>query len=984
MVILIVAFVIQGNLMAFDAPLPEGISNDQDVADKTISPQEALKLIKVPEGFKVTLFAGEPDLSQPIAFTFDDRGRLWVVQNFSHPYFKKVGHDRVLIFEDTDGDGQFDTRKVFWDKGEYVTGLQVGHGGVWLCNSPRLQFIPDRDGDDIPDGEAITVLDGWNIQGKNNVFNNLNWGPDGWLYGCIGQNGKSLVGSPGTNESERVFMSRGIWRYHPAKEKFEVVARGAVNPWGLDFDDYGEGFFTNCVLAHAWHFIPGAYYQRRSNETDFPDIYGRIPPIADHLHWAGGHWTSSRSGKGVAGEHTHSDYGGGHAHTGCMIYMGGNWPKQYRGTLFVGNIHGNRINNEILSRKGSSYVASHGKDFLFGHHAWFRSLSQKYGHDGAVYVSDWHDYGECHDHDGTHRTSGRIYKVSYGNIKPVAIDLKKCSSLELVEYQLHNNEWYSRHARRILQERALKGMDMSDAHLELKKILKDHSSVPKKLRAMWCLHSTSGFSEADLVALLNHEHESIRAWSIRFLLEDRQASKRVLAELARLATEDPSALVRLHLTASLQRISPEQSAGILLKLCQRTVDLKDRMIPKMLYYAAMKLVDVEHPVVYDILQLSKIPVLTEYLARCQITRHADSLSLVLQKASGSKTASALIQGVYESLLRVGEVNMPENWKSVYDQLLEQGDEQLSLQATLLALKFSDPSAFEALEKLVGSKFTAVAIRRKALDALVKAQGDNLLSVLTGSVSDSDLRLPAIQAMATRNDDEIMDVLLEEYPKFNVAEREAFYTTMSSREKFSLKMFEAIDRGQLSATHLNSFHHRQMQAFKSERVNKYLVKYWGEVQSGSKNKEKEIAKYKKMLSQKFLSEADPKNGKPIFQRMCSACHKLFGEGGVIGPDLTGSGRKDLHYLLENIIDPSRIVSKHYQLATVTLKDQRIITGTIVEENNQTVTVSSLNEKIILKREAIASLERSKQSMMPEGMLNSLDKNQLRDLVGYLQQ
>lgn len=982
--LVLLGFIKPDHIFAFDAPLPPGVRNDQDVRDKTISPQESLKRIQVPEGFEVTLFAGEPDLSQPIAFTFDDRGRLWVVQNFSHPHFKQVGQDRILIFEDQDGDGQFDSRKVFWDKGEYVTGIQFGHGGVWICNSPRLQFIPDRDGDDVPDGEAITILDGWNIQGKNNVFNNLNWGPDGWLYGCIGQNGKSLVGSPGANESERVFMSRGIWRYHPIQHKFEVVARGAVNPWGLDFDDHGEGFFTNCVLPHAWHLIPGAFYQRRSNETDFPDIYGRIPPIADHLHWAGGHWTSSRSGKGVEGKGTHSNHGGGHAHTGCMIYMGGNWPDKYRGTLFVGNIHGNRINNDVLSRSGSSYLASHGEDFLMGNHPWFRSLSQKYGHDGAVYISDWHDYGECHDHDGTHRTSGRIYKVSYGELKPVTVDLKKCTSMELVRYQLHENEWYSRHARRLLQERYAAGEEMGDVVRELKSLLKTQVQVTKKLRAMWCLHSMAGFNEGELIALLYHQQESIRAWSIRFLCEPGMVSEQLISEFIKMAKSDASALVRLHLASSLQRIPAHQTAEIILALSQRSEDRDDRMIPKMLYYATMKLVEAKHSGVKEILRLSEIPILVEYLSRYLVTRFPDQLGSALEVSSRSKSATALIRGVYESLLRAGETNQPDRWSEIYQKLLENKDERLSLEATLLALKFKDSTAYTTLKQLVVSKAAQLEIRQKALEALVEAQGDNLSEVLLGSLDDVLLRHQVIQAMASCDEDEVVSALLEYYPKFSQLEREAFFTTMSSRKKFALSLFKAIDQKTVSSEYLNSYHHRQMQAFKNEEIDRYLKKYWGEVKSSSQDKEKEISKYKKMLSPRFLSEADFQNGKKVFQKMCAACHRLFGEGGEVGPDLTGSGRKDLHYLLENMIDPSRIVSKHYQLVTVTLKDERLITGTIVEENDQTVTISGLSEKMILRRDSINSMDRSGQSMMPEGLLNSLDKNELRDLIGYLQQ
>ena len=130
--------------------LPPGVVNTQDPNDVSLSPEESLARITVPEGFNVTLFAGEPDLRRPIAFDFDDRGRLWVIENYSHPYFEReTGSDRILILEDTDHDGRFDKRTVFWDKGRYLSGIAIGHGGVWIANTPELCFIPDRDGDDL-------------------------------------------------------------------------------------------------------------------------------------------------------------------------------------------------------------------------------------------------------------------------------------------------------------------------------------------------------------------------------------------------------------------------------------------------------------------------------------------------------------------------------------------------------------------------------------------------------------------------------------------------------------------------------------------------------------------------------------------------------------------------------------------------------------------------------------------------------------------
>ena len=428
--------------------LPQGVRNTQNPNDISLTPQESLSRIRVPTGFHVTLFAGEPDIRRPIAFDFDDRGRLWVVENYSHPQWEKDNAtDRVIILEDTDHDGQFDQRKVFWDRGRYLTGIAYGHGGVWLANTPELIFIPDADRDDVPDREPVVMLDGFQIS-TNNVVNNFHWGPDGWLYGAIGLTSVSQVGKPDCPPEQRTPISRGIWRFHPVSHRFEKVAEGMVNPWGADFNEYGDLITSNTVIAHLWHIVPGMYCARRAGEGDNPFAYQRIQSIANHLHWGGGNWQSSRNPSSrrnkkekppASVEHTdhahddqyhqHSVSGGGHAHCGAMIYLGDNWPAKYRGTFFTNNLHGNRVNNELLVPSRSTYVGEHAEDFLFGNDPWFRGMSIKYGPDGGVYVSDWHDYGECHDNDGSHRTTGRIYKVVYDEARALTVDLQTKSNL---------------------------------------------------------------------------------------------------------------------------------------------------------------------------------------------------------------------------------------------------------------------------------------------------------------------------------------------------------------------------------------------------------------------------------------------------------------------------------------------------------------------------------------------------------------------------
>jgi putative membrane-bound dehydrogenase-like protein len=421
-------------LLAADAPAP-------------IPAAEAPAHFKLPPGFQATLFAGEPDVVQPIALTFDDRGRVWVVENHSYPGWKGEGHDRVLIFDDRDGDGRFDERKVFLENGSNLSGIEWGHGGVWLCSTPNLVFVPDANLDDAPDGPAVVKLDGWDPTARHNVTSSLAWGPDGWLYGCNGILSNSRVGPPGTPDAERTAMNCGVWRYHPLRGTFEVVAHGTTNPWGLDFDQYGQTFITNCVIEHLWHAVPGARFERMFGQDFNRRTYELMRTCADHIHWAGGPWTEARGGE------RHSSHGGGHAHVGAMIYLGDNWPEEYRNHLFTCNIHGNRVNQDALERQASGYVAHHAADFLHAGDPWFRGMLIKYGPDGGAYVTDWTDTGECHNYEVADRTNGRIYKVSYGRPKRFSSDLGRLSDAELLKQLHHANEWVSRHARRILQER---------------------------------------------------------------------------------------------------------------------------------------------------------------------------------------------------------------------------------------------------------------------------------------------------------------------------------------------------------------------------------------------------------------------------------------------------------------------------------------------------------------------------------------------------
>ncbi len=599
-------------LLADPAGLPEPVRDTQNPKDKPLSPQAALEKLTVPDGFRVTLFAGEPDLLQPIAFDFDDRGRLWVVECFSYPDFKVEDRDRITIFADHDGDGRFDERKVFYDRGRRLSGIALGFGGVWVCSVPELLFIPDTNRDDRPDGEPVVILDGWTRKAGHNLVNGLAWGPDGWLYGRHGITSPSFVGRPGDPEGKRTQLSCSIWRYHPTRYLFEVVAHGTTNPWGLDWDDHGQAFFSNNVIGHLWHLVPGAHYRRMFGQDFNPHIYELMTACSDHLHWAGSEWTKSRGGQGE-----HDVLGGGHSHAGAMIYLGDNWPETYRSTLMMANIHGNRLLYDRLERHGSGYMAKHGANFLMANDPWFRGVSVQYGPDGGVYVSDWNDLGECHDSDGAYRSSGRIYKITYGQTEPVRdLDLNRLSNSELVRLQSHRNDWYVRRARRILQERRAGWQLRDDTRSGLAALLTDQADVTRQLRALWALHVTGGVPEELSLAQLEHPSEHMRWWAVQLLCESHRVPANVLhklVEMARKKTELP--FVRLALASAMQRLPLEDRWELAAALLGHAEDGEDANLPLMIWYGIEPLVTADRDRALKLAAQSRIPKVRQFISR---------------------------------------------------------------------------------------------------------------------------------------------------------------------------------------------------------------------------------------------------------------------------------------------------------------------------------------------------------------------------------
>ena len=582
--------------------------NAQPIVEKPFTPLEAAKTMEVPKGFNVTLFAGEPDIKQPIAFCIDDRGRLWVAEANNYPDKKAGKKDRIIILEDTDGDGRHDKRIVFYDKLEYVSGIEVGFGGVWVMSIPNFYFIPDADYNGVPDGEPVVLLDGFGTHANSHtIANGFAWGPDGWLYGTHGITNWSLPGKPGTPKEKRRRFEGGVWRYHPVRHIWEPFAIGTTNPWGIDWNEYGHAFVCNCVNPHLFHIIQGAHYEPSRNRPTGRFAYERIPTIADHLHF-----TNTKTIRAGIGTPEEDAAGGGHAHSGTMIYLGDNWPAKYRGDVFMNNIHGRRINHDRLARKGSGYAASHAPDVMRARDPWFVGVTLAYGPDGGVYVSDFSDTGECHHTRNTQKHTGRIYKITFGNPKPWKGDIGKLNILELVKLQSHPNEWFARHARRVLHERQANTSVLAKA-------LKSNRSVPLRLRALWALRVTGNLDEKKLEGLLQDSSEHLRAWAIQLLCENRKPSEVARAEFARMAHEDKSPLVRLYLASAMQRLPLKQRVSVLAHLLAHTEDKDDQNLPLMYWYATEPVVAADRVAAVKLLTACQIPKVRQFITHRMAT-----------------------------------------------------------------------------------------------------------------------------------------------------------------------------------------------------------------------------------------------------------------------------------------------------------------------------------------------------------------------------
>ena len=946
----------------------------------------------VPEGFHVEVFAAEPMIRQPVAATFDERGRLWVIEYLQYPnpaglkpvtvdqYLRTEydrfpeppprgprGADRIKILEDTDGDGRADKMTVFVEGLNLASALAVGHGGVFVGQAPYLLFYPDKDHDDKADGDPEVLLTGFGLQDAHATVNSMTWGPDGWLYGA--------QGSTVTARIRGIEFQQGIWRYHPRTKAFELFAEGGGNTWGLDFDAAGNAFGSSNGGYITLHMVQGGYYVKgfaKHGPLHNPHAFGYFGPIDYEGAKQGGHVTP-----------------------GGIIYQGDAYPPRFRGTFIGGNLLSNAVYWHELKPSGSTFRGKHGGTLVDARDTWFRPIDLLLGPDGCVYVVDWYDRRAAHldPRDTWDRTNGRIYRIVHGErprLKP--FDLSRLGSAELVALRQSANDWFPREARRILAERRDPAVIPG-----LRKSLREDRDRTVALRDLWALYVSGGFDDATALACLDHQVAAVRAWAVRLLGDERRMGDALRSRLDRLASEEVDATVRAQLAASCQRWPARDAIPLLGRLLGHDEDRTDAHIPLLLWWAIERQMRDDLAGVVGLLSDAKIQsrplvrdVLLERVARALASQGSDAdlaaCARLLTAAPGPVEVKNLGSGIEKGLEARKLDRVPLCLQGPLDRIWQDHQPAPPVWLIRLAARLGSGPAREAAVARVADHSAPQADRLALIELvgqLALPEGEALfLSTTTGDES-QPVKLAAISALAGFTKPAIATTLLRAYPAASPAVRERILGLLCSRTAWARALVEAIAGKQIPAKDLTIGQVQQIVRLHDTKLVARLESCWGKVPvTGSPEKVRRIAEVRGLLPEG--DKGSSVRGKPLFQEHCAVCHRLFGQGETIGPDLTGADRGNLDFLLSSLVDPGASIRKEYQAQSVALRDGRVVSGLVVDDNDQTMTlVGSDRQKVVVPRSEVEEARPSDVSVMPEGLLEKLTEPQIRDLFRYLQ-
>jgi putative membrane-bound dehydrogenase-like protein len=1003
-------------LVAFAATTP--------LFSQGFTPEEAVKRMQLPPGFSAKVVACEPMIRQPLSISFDEKGRMWVLQYLQYPnpaglkavkqdqYLRTVwdrvpeppprgpkGLDRITILSDPDENGRYTKSKDFVTGLNLATGFCIGGGGVYVVQPPYLLFYPDKDHDDVPDGDPEVCVTGFGMEDTHSYANSLQWGPDGWLYGAHGSTVTAKIANP-ANPKEVLEFQQGIWRYHPKTKRFELFSEGGGNTYGLDFDKHGQAIAgTNWGGFAMLHQVQGAYYVKgfaKHGPLHNPYTYGYL----DHVPY--------------------KNFKGGHVTCGGIIYQGDAYPKEYQDQYIAGNLLSNAIYWHKLTPKGSSFTAEHGGDLLVANDTWFRPVDCFQGPDGSVYVADWYDRRAAHldPIDNWDKTNGRVYKIEYqGTKQPEPFDLRKKTSAELVELLKHPNKWWRNEARRLLAERQDKSVVP-----QLKKQLMEGDGL-LALESLWGLECVGGLDEDTILDVLDHPSEHVRAWVVR-LYGDRaidgqpipaptkpQSRRDLVLHVVQLhAAKELSPIVRSQYACTAKRVEPSFGLGIATELVNGDRDNTDPQIPHLIWWAFQSQFEVR-PGLLRAMPVSKTlndqlwgsvlfkNFLLERIARRIVSAELDDIAKPDRDTKHDLASTATLLGkLPERLLpsavrgieqgvdgrRVDELPriLETSFKSVAEQIPQ--DDNLFR----LRVRFNHGDALKEAHARLADPKRPDADKVKLIQLLGQVRRAESLPVLLGLFRESKsdaVRGAALAAAQSFGDAKVNDELVATFPKLTGGMRQQALGILLSRPTTALAVLQQVDGKTLDPKTIPVEQLRPVLDFKDAKIDAIVIKHWGKI--GAATPGEKMARIAWLNAELGKGPGDAASGKTLFSKNCAVCHTLFGEGAKIGPDLTTADRKNRQYMLTHIVDPSLYVRPEFMSFNVTTLDGRRLTGLVTDATDASVTLNNYVEnkvvKTVISKKDIEEMLPSAVSLMPEKMLDTLSYQEVRDLFAYLQ-
>ncbi len=969
------------------------------------TPEEAIKRMQLPEGFTAKAVATEPMIRQPLSMSFDEKGRMWVLQYLQYPnpaglkplkqdqYLRTVwdrvpepppkgpkGLDRITICYEPDAEGRFTKSKDFVSGLNLATGFCIGGGGVYVVQPPYLLFYADKDHDDVPDGDPEVCAAGFGMEDSHSYANSLQWGPDGWLYGAHGSTVTAKIKNP-ANPKEVLEFQQGIWRYHPKTKQFELFAEGGGNTYGLDFDKHGQ-----CIAGTNWggnamlHHVQGAYYVKgfsKHGPLHNPHTYGYF----DHVPY--------------------KNFKGGHVTCGGIVYQADAYPKEFHDQYIAGNLLSNAIYWHKMTPKGSSFTAEHGGDLIVANDSWFRPVDCFLGPDGSVYVADWYDKRAAHldPIDNWDKTNGRIYKIEYkGTKQPEPFDLRKKTSAELVELLKHPNKWWRNEARRLLAER----QDKSVVPTLKKQALEEKGLLA--LESLWALYVIEGLDDDTTLKLLDHPNEHVRANVVRLSADQGPRATQVYEKLQKMAVSEPSLIVRSQLACTARRIPSNHGWKIAIELAMRDEDQSDTQLPLLIWWSFEHLLTHPSPnsTINDLFTKNfwKAPLVRTFLAE-RLARRIASPGLVntpkfpeynfsllywLFLQSSHEVRPMLLRGTEQALDGRGFENVDSSMRGILQDLSQEyPDDENRFR---LRVRFNHDTALKEAHARLADTKRPDADKVKLIQLLGQVRRPESLPVLMGLFRESKsdaIRGAALTAAQSFGDPKVIEELAAAFPKLTGGLRQQVLGILLSRPATTLTVLRDVDAKKLDPKSIPNEQLRPVLEFKNEEIDKLVIKHWGKI-GGATPGEKQ-ARITWLGAELNRGAGSAASGKLLFTKHCAACHTLFGEGGKVGPDLTTADRKNRGYLLTHIVDPSLYVRPEFMSYNVTTLDNRRLTGLVMEPTEASVTLVNVIEnkqvKTVVSKKDIEEMLPSATSLMPEKMLDTLSYQEIRDLFAYMQ-